>query len=315
MRAEVRELPEAFLSRLRQVIPAARWDAVVNTFTAPAPTTFRVNTLKSSAAEVREALSVAGLLLARVPWWAEAFLLQRGTLRELQDTALYREGRIYVQGLSSMLPPLVLSPQPGEMVLDLTAAPGSKTTQLACLMQGQGRIVANDSDKVRFYKLRANVQQQGAANVELSLRFGETFGTRQPAAFDRVLVDAPCSAEGRFLTTEPKSYRFWSPRKVHEMAHKQRRLLVSGLQALKPGGTLVYSTCTFAPEENEGVVDWALAQVPGALVEAFTLDLPNQALGLGGWLDRTFHPSLKHARRILPTEQMEGFFIARLRRA
>ena len=314
MRADARMLPEAFLERLKTLIPSHRWDAVVNTFTTPAPTTFRVNTLKAAPEAVRAELAEAGFLLGGVSWWSAAFLLQRGTLRELQETRVYREGAIYVQGLSSMLPPLVLAPEPEETVLDLTAAPGSKTTQMACLMQGRGRLLANDSDRVRFYKLRANVQHQGAVNVEPHLGYGETLGRRQPEAFDRVLVDAPCSVEGRFQAREPKSYRFWSLRKVHEMAHKQRRLLVAGLAALRPGGTLVYSTCTFAPEENEAVVDWAMGQAPGAAVEPFTLALPNQMAGLTAWAGRPFHASLQHARRILPTDQMEGFFIAKLRK-
>lgn len=315
MRSEARVLPPIFLDRLRRILPASQRDAVVNTFTQPKPTTFRANTLKASAPDVRQRLTEEGFLLETVPWCPEAFVLRRGGLRELQETELYRSGAIYVQSLSSMLPPLVLDPQPGETVLDLTAAPGSKTTQLACLMRGEGRLVANDNNRVRFYKLQANVAKQGAGNVELTLRHGESFGKQQPDAFDRVLVDVPCSAEGQFLTQEPSSFLYWKPWKVAEMARKQRRLLLSALQALHSGGVAVYSTCTFAPEENEAVVAWALEACGGAAeLEPMSLGVPNRMAGLRAWEGRAFPPSLARAVRVLPTPLMEGFFIARLRK-
>lgn len=315
MPPDARGLPPLFLERLRAVVPTGRYDAVLRTFAQPKPTTLRVNTLKSSAPEVWERLTAAGFLLERVPWCREALILRRGRLRELQETDDYRTGAIYVQGLSSLLPPLVLDPQPGETILDLAAAPGSKTTQMAARMQGRGRIVAVDNNRVRCYKLQANVAQQGAAIVEVVLADGAVFGRRHAGAFDRVLVDAPCSVEGRFLASEPSSYRFWKPAKIHEMVRTQRRLLRAGIEALRPGGMLVYSTCTFAPEENEAVVDWALAQAgETAGLEPITLELPNAAAGLTRWEERTFHPSLARARRIIPTDQLEGFFIARLRK-
>ena len=315
MRAEAQRLPELIDELLRRVVPSHQWHAILNTFTAPTPTTFRINTLKASGQAVREQLTEQGFRLERVSWYPEAFILRGGQLRELQGAEAYRQGLIYVQGLSSMLPPLVLDPQPGETVLDLTAAPGSKTTQIACLMQGQGRIVANDNNRVRFYRLQANLRQQGADVVELSLAYGEAFGKRHPDAFDRVLADVPCSAEGRFQTADPASYRYWKPGKIHEMAHKQRRLLLAALTAVRPGGIVVYSTCTFAPEENEAVVQWVLEQTgEAALIEPIVLGCSNQMAGLARWEDRAFHPSMRHARRILPTTEMEGFVLARLRK-
>lgn len=308
-------LPELFLERLRRLVPPGQWSSTVRSFAQRKPTTFRVNTLKASAREVYEQLTREGFGLERVGWYADAFILRRGQLRELQASALYQHGAIYVQSLASMLPPLLLDPQPGESVLDLTAAPGSKTTQIACLMQGRGRILANDNNRVRFYKLRANVAHQGAENVECTMQFGETVGKRYPGAFDRVLVDAPCSAEGRFLTSEPKSLGFWKLSKVHEMARKQRRLLESGIAALRPGGVLVYSTCTFAPEENEGVIQHALQMWKDAVtLEPMTLTLSNASRGLVAWEDDRLDPSLTRTMRILPTDEMEGFFIARLRK-
>lgn len=316
MRSEVKVLPEAFLERLRSIIPSQKWDQIANTFSEPKPTTFRVNTLKANANAVRETLGQSGFRSEPVSWCPDAFILRSGRLRELQETDPYRKGEIYVQALSSMIPVLVLDPKPGEMILDLTAAPGSKTTQIACLMKGEGKIVANDNNKVRFFKLKANVELQGASNVMLSLKHGESFGRTHPGEFDRVLLDAPCSAEGRFDVREPASYRYWKEAKVREMARKQRRLLLSGLSALKPGGVLVYSTCTFAPEENEEIIDWALQKSNGGFrLEKIALPFPNQSPGLNGWEGKMFDPAVRQTLRILPNGQMEGFFIAKLRKS
>ena len=309
-----RALPPEFLERLARILPASEHDAVLRSFSQAKPTTFRVNTLHASVEAVRTELEGAGFQLDPVSWRPGAFMLRQGELERLQETEVYKTGKVYVQSLSSMMPALALDPQPGERILDLTAAPGSKTTQMACLMNGQGTIVANDNNRPRFYKLKANVKMQGASNVEVSLRYGESFGQR-PGEFDRVLVDAPCSTEGRFYLPKPASYQFWKPRKMHEMAHKQRKLLAAGLHTLKPGGVLVYSTCTFAPEENEAVVDWALKKYAHLVsLEPITLPIQNVSPGLVGWEDRSYHPELRQAVRILPNTVMEGFFMAKLRK-
>ena len=132
MRSEVQSFPKLFLDRLRKIVPPHKFDVIANTFAAPKPSTFRANSLKASRGAVRKQLEAEGFRLAEVSWYPDAFVLRAGRLRELEKTEVYRNGKIYVQGLSSMIPPLVLDPKPGECVLDLTAAPGSKTTQMAC---------------------------------------------------------------------------------------------------------------------------------------------------------------------------------------
>ena len=309
-----RALPQEFLDRLGRIVPTPQLESVLRTFSQAKPTTFRVNTLQASVEAVRAELEAADFQLEPVRWQLEAFMLRQGDLERLQATDIYKTGMVYVQSLSSMVPALVLDPQPGERILDLTAAPGSKTTQMACLMQGQGTIVANDNNRPRFYKLKANVTRQGASNVEVSLRYGESFG-RRPGEFDRVLVDAPCTTEGRFYLPKPASFQFWAPRKIHEMVNKQRKLLAAGLHTLKPGGVLVYSTCTFAPEENEAVIDWALGKYPELVaLEPITLPFENVSSGLTEWEDRSYHPSLRQTVRILPNAVMEAFFLAKLRK-
>ncbi len=317
MRTIVRRLPDEFVERFRRLVPSSRVDALLNTFSITRPTTFRVNTLRAEPRAIREQLTEAGIRLQHVPWYDEAFIVLNADDRRVGELPAYESGAIYVQGLSSMLPPLVLQPQPGETVLDLTAAPGSKTSQLAALMQNRGTLIANDNNRVRLFKLHATVERQGATCVEVTGFYGETVWRRYGERFDRVLLDAPCSAEGRFSVHEPKSYHYWKPKKIQEMARKQKKLLYSAIHALKPGGTLVYSTCTFAPEENETVLDWALGKFGGA-VELVPVELmsgrpmPPHMTGMGQWNGHAFHPSVRAAVRVLPSEMVEGFFIAKL---
>ena len=315
MRSEAHSLPKLFLERLRGIIPTQKFDAIANTFTEPKPTTFRINSLKTSRERTREQLERHGFGLASVSWFSDAFILRKGRLRELEKTDSYVKGEIYVQNLSSMIPPLVLDPKSGETVLDLTAAPGSKTTQIACLMKGEGTIVANESDRIRCEKLKANIEIQGIENVQVLLGYGESIGKKYPEHFDKILLDASCSAEGRFNTREPSSYRYWKPETVLEMAKLQKKLFASAFSTLKPGGVLVYSTCTFAPEENEAVLNDALEQFDAA-IEIGTIDfpIPNRTAGMLAWEGKKFHSSVKKALRILPTHEMEAFFIARLRK-
>ncbi|HXV28559.1 MAG TPA: RsmB/NOP family class I SAM-dependent RNA methyltransferase [bacterium] len=315
MRSEVKRLPELFLERMRRLIPPQKWDGFANTFTETRPTTFRINTLKASRPVLKEKLEQSGFRIQNVSWYPEAFIMRGGTLRELQKTEAYLKGEIYVQGLASMLPPIVLDPQSGDLILDLTAAPGSKTTQLAAMMRGEGKIIANDNNKIRFFKLKANVELQGAANVTLSLKGGELFGREQPEKFDRILLDAPCSAEGRFNIHDPASYKFWKPAKIKEMARKQKMLFASAFHALRPGGVLVYSTCTFAPEENEAVLTWAMEKYRDRIrIEKIHLPLHNQTAGISQWENKLFDRAVRNAIRIMPNSEMEAFFIARLRK-
>ena len=307
-------LPEAFLDRLRRIVPAEDFDAVRTSFAAPQATGFRINTLRAKAAEVIAALRAADLhphAVAGLPnaYWVDA--AERAALLASDEAAAEK---LYVQNLASQLPPVLLDPQPGERVLDLCAAPGSKTRQLVCLMQDEGEVAAVEVVRGRFFKLRANLEAQGALSVQTFQRDGATVWRHRPEHFDRVLLDAPCSTEGRFRADEGETTRYWSPRKIKEMASKQKKLLFSAIQSLRPGGTLVYSTCTFAPEENEAVLsrfltkfDGALEAVPVALPDAFRIQP-----ALETWNGKTFHAGVRHARRVLPTETTEAFFVARL---
>ncbi|HBO96853.1 MAG TPA: RNA methyltransferase, partial [Candidatus Omnitrophica bacterium] len=270
----------------------------------------RVNTLKTTRSEIITRLKERDISFKEVPWSAEALILEGITREGLGRMDLINDGSLYRQSLSSMLPVLVLAPRPGERVLDMCAAPGSKTTQMAALMRDEGEIIAVEAIRGRFYKLKSVLAQCGATNVAVKLTDARRF--RSPVFFDRILVDAPCSSEGRFKMSDPDTYAYWSPRKIKEMVRKQRGLLLHASRLLKPGGTLVYATCTFAPEENEGVVDWLLRKTNGrlSLEPVDFVGIPGYP-PLEGWLERKFDRRVRDCFRILPGAEMEGFFIAR----
>lgn len=308
-------LPPAFLERLERIVPAGHLESCRRAFIAVAPTAFRVNGLLAEPAGVVEELESVGIHPSPLSWRADAYTVAPEARRSLTETAACREGRLYIQNPSSMVPPEVLGPVPGEWILDLAAAPGGKTLHLAALMGNRGRISAVEPGRSRFFRLQRNLEAGGVTCAQLYQRDGVGVGRTCPEWFDRVLLDAPCSAEGRMRGDDPETFRFWSPRRIKEMSRLQRRLLLSGLRSVKVGGVLVYSTCTFAPEENEMIINRALGRHGHAVaVEAVDLPLANAVAGLTAWGGRDLDPALEGTVRILPDGLMEGFYVARLRK-
>lgn len=308
-------LPTEFTARLKKLLEPAAFDSVMKAFSSERLTTFRANTLKTTAASLRESLNKQGYETENVDWYPDAFILKNKSLRELTETEEYKNGLLYVQSLSSMLPPLVLDPKPGEKVLDIAAAPGSKTTQMAALMENKGEITANDASRVRIYRLEANLKLQGATIARITHEDARALWQKSPEYYDKTLVDVPCSMEGRFSVADPKSCQDWSLKKVRELSRLQRWILRSAVSATKPGGTIVYSTCTLSPDENEEVIDWLLKKEKGNVtleqVEVGSLRFdPVQH----SWEGKTYDPTLALTARIHPTALMEGFYIAKLKK-
>lgn len=307
--------PKEFLERLARIVPAEKYEAVLLAFTDRRPSVFRANTLKITPHALRVNLQKEGIEVETVAWNDNAFVLKGTTQRVLMETELYKQGFLYLQNLSSMIPPLVVDPQRDETILDITAAPGSKTTQMAAIMQNTGTIIANDKSRIRLYKLEANLKMQGVTNTKVTYRPAEMFWKINPESFDKALVDVPCSMEGRMHVESEKTYKDWSMRKIKELVGMQRHILRSAVSSTKPGGTIIYSTCTLAPEEDEGVVDWLLTQEKGAVeVEQIALKLPNAIPGLTQWNTKTFDPQMARTLRILPGNHMEGFYVAKLKK-
>ncbi len=308
------ELPPAFLERLQTILPAPIYQRVLPTFAEPAATTFRINTLKSDE-QLCDELAQVGIEPEEVD---EAPLCYRiaNEQRELLTHGPWQSrGELYVQDIGSVMIANALKVQPEEEVLDLAAAPGGKTLVLAAEMENRGRIAAVEPVKNRFFLLQDNLQTHGATLVDCYMKDGIKVGRQVPERFDRVLLDAPCSSESRFSLLAPESFQFWSEKKIAQVQRKQKQLLHSAITALKPGGRLIYSTCSFAPEENEAVVDRQL-KLWGEQIDVLPLNLPTKDWlpGLGEWGKQTFDSRLELARRILPNGLQHGFFICALQK-
>lgn len=308
-------LHEKFLEKLDDFVPADKKQTVLESFLHRKPSTFRANTLKITADELEKELKTLGIEIERVPWYKDAFVLKNVPQKVLAETKFYKEGYLYVQSLSSMIPPLVLEPQPNEIILDMTAAPGSKTTQIAMLMNNTGTLVANDKSRIRNFRLTANLKLQGVTNTHVLSQPGEFLWKKYPEYFDRVLVDVPCSMEGRFFVEDPKTYQDWTPGKVKQLSEMQKWLLRSAVSSTRVGGTIVYSTCTLSPEENEEVINWILKKEGGAVeLEDISIKDLLTDKGLTHYKNRIFDERLSKTVRIYPSIDMEGFFIAKLRK-
>ncbi len=300
-------LPPLFLQKFQNLIPANEFDAFSDALDGNPVSGLRVNTLKISVEEFRK-LNIFDLG-ENVPWCPQSFFLP-GTQR-LGQHPFHAAGLYYLQDPSAMLPAQLLAPKPGEWVLDLSAAPGGKTTQLAALMQGKGLLVANEIKNKRIGHLIQNVERWGAGNVlvtnETPERLADTFG----AVFDAVLVDAPCSGEGMFRKDQG-ARAGWTQQMVEGCAVRQRNILAIAAKLVRPGGRLLYSTCTFSPEEDEGVIDELLRANPDFSV-AETQPQEGFDQGQPQWIGA--HPSLRHAVRLFPHKvQGEGHFACLLHR-
>jgi 16S rRNA (cytosine1407-C5)-methyltransferase len=277
--------------------PAARAESILNGLIARKPTTFRVNTLKSNNEVVLHELREDGWVVEPVAWNINAFTVRKHGASRIATLPVFTEGKLYLQSLASMLPALVLDPEEGSSVLDACAAPGSKTTQLAALLLNTGKILANDISPIRLEKLKANLRIQGVTNVTVSQMPAQFLPEKFTDQFDRVLADVPCTMEGRFDATNPKSYKNWSEVYAREFPKRQSEILRAAIACTKPGGSIVYSTCTISPDENEHVIENILHD--GNVTEEL-IHIPDFTFSSPGRVD--------------PTADMEGFFIAKLRK-
>ncbi len=307
----MQHLPDEFLERLALILPEDRLAGVIAHLHANKPVFARLNPLQAPPEQTLEHLVNAGLRAVPVPWMSTGFMVPLEQREQLTHSEPASDGRLYIQNPSSWLPVLALGVQPGMEVLDLAAAPGGKTTHIAALMDNEGRLAAVEPVRDRFFRLRGNLERCGVTIGATYRKDGRLVGRQVPGRFDRVLLDAPCSSEARFIAGEPDSWAHWSPRKVKEVSRKQKGLIMSAFDALKPGGRMVYSTCSFSPEENELIVAQLLRRRPEARL--VVPELPAEVPWIDGiteWEGRSYDEALTACRRILPDEHFDGFFFA-----
>jgi len=308
-----RERAAAHLSRYRSIVPD--FDAFMEYQFRPLRPTLRANTLLIDPRELAARLSARGMRTSGVPWhpWF-LYVDDPGPVGNPGRTLEHLLGYYYVQELTSALPPLLLSPGPGELVLDMAAAPGSKTTQMAQMMRNSGTIIANDVDYRRIGALRSNVDRLRVTNVVIARNDARYIAPG--VTFPRILLDAPCSSEG-VARRAPEHLSRLTLNQIRSISRLQMALIRRAHGLLQPGGILVYSVCTFAPEEAELVVDHALSLG----MEPLEIELPLRTEpGLREWTDergRTyrFSSGVERAVRIYPhMNDTGGMFIALLRK-
>lgn len=269
----------------------------------------RLNPLAGDPKETLVKMKTLGWKGEASAWCDNGYSITEG-FEMLRDSDLVTSGSIYLQNEASWVPVVALNPQPGEIVLDICAAPGGKTSHIAALMQNKGRLVANDNSRPRLMKLRQNLTRLHAT-AEYTLHDATRLSRAFPeSTFDKILLDAPCSGEGLINLMQPKTLDSWSVAHIRRLSGLQKQLIVEAWSRLKPGGMLVYSTCTMAPEENEVVVNHLLKHRDDAVILPMPFSLKRTMSGLVAWNDRAFDPSLQDTIRLLPEGGREAFFTA-----
>jgi 16S rRNA (cytosine1407-C5)-methyltransferase len=272
----------------------------------------RVNTLKIEIEQARQTWPERyGWTVRPVPFCAAGWQIAG---HDLGDTLEFQNGYYYIQDAASMLPAEMFSDHASPLILDLAAAPGGKTTHLASRYADRGVILANDTSAKRITALRANLQNWGVFGALVTNYPGERLGRWFPETFDRVLLDAPCSGDTLRITTGRKT-RTVSDREHEALCQRQEALLLSAFQAVRPGGEIVYSTCTMSPAEDEAVLDDLLRRYPQQAVIDTVDHVAVNAPGLDSDGRATFDPQVRHAIRLWPhLYQTSGFFAARIRK-
>ncbi len=269
------------------------------------PQTFWVNSLK-------ENYQLDLDHCAPIIWRPQAFRYKNSD--SLGLSWQYRTGLLQIQEEVSMLPVKLLDPQPHETIIDLCAAPGNKTAEIAVALQNTGTVIANDRNYQRMKALGQITRRLGLMNITITIQNAANYQSF-PNYFDKVLVDAPCSCEGT-VRKKPDRPIAVNPRQHRHFASSQIAILKKAVNLCKPGGRIVYSTCTFAPEENEGVISAILNHYrEQVLVEPIKLDNFRWCDGITEWQDQHYHSSVQHTMRVWPhLNNTGGFFVAVLRK-
>ena len=275
------------------------------------PTIIRLSDTLGNHNHIIESLEKQGIELNKIAVIPNAYEVVTGE-ENIGKTIEHTIGKYYIQSLSSMIPPLILNPTKDDVVLDLCAAPGSKSTQLAELMEYKGTLYSNEPNLSRVKALVHNLDKMNTVNMSVIKEKGEVLSKTFPNYFDKILVDAPCSALGVVQKKQEVS-NWWNPKQVEIISSLQLRLLISAIKMAKVGADIVYSTCTLTIEENEFIIDKVLSKYPVRL-EPFDLDLPHKN-GFVNVGDYNFDESMSLTKRIIPWElKSEGFFVAKLRK-
>ena len=274
---------------------------ILNGYSQNRVVSLRVNTIKATSQEICNELLRNNIEFEKVSFCDEALVIKNTNEQEIKELDIYKNESIYLQSLSSMLPPIILEPKENEDILDMTAAPGGKTTQIAALTNNKAHITACEMNNIRIEKLKYNVEKQGATSVSIlkedSRRLNDYF------AFDKILLDAPCSGSGTIELENEKTYNGFTEKLLEKTTQSQLTLLKEALKILKPGHEMLYSTCSILQEENEDIISKV---IKGTKVEVVPIEIQGDIPKLPC--------KMEGALCVEPTKYYEGFFVAKLKK-
>lgn len=296
-------IPQFLIEMLETQYGIELTQEILEGYMAKRKVTFRVNTIKVKCEDVEKILKDAGMEIKKVAWSNGAYIVENATEKDLQELDIYEKGEIYLQSLSSMLPPIILEPKEKYDILDMAAAPGGKTTQMAALTGNKARITACEMNKIRAEKLKYNIQKQGATSVYVmetdSRRINSFF------SFDQVLLDSPCSGSGTLNANDVNTQKYFTKKLIEKCTKTQAELLKKAITVLKPGKEMVYSTCSILACENEDIIEKILKLNNCEIVPielASTEEIP------------LLPSKIKGTMCVKPTSLYEGFFVAKIRK-
>ena len=299
-----------FIETLKKQYSRENVDKILNGLSCERAVTLRINTLKSDVCEIKDFLKSAEIEFDIVKWSNCGLIIKNKREIDLQNLSIYNDGKIYLQSLSSMLPPIILKPEIGEDILDMAAAPGGKTTQIAALTKNQANITACEMNVIRAERLRYNVEKQGANSVYVMQK--DSRNVDDYFSFDRILLDAPCSGSGTLNLNDNNAFKYFSPKLVDKSRKTQISLLKKAITVLKKGKELVYSTCSILKNENEDVVNEVLTFFNNGKYDFKIEIVPIEFEGID---ELPLLPScISGTICVCPNEMYEGFFVAKIRK-
>lgn len=276
---------------------------IIDGYSQKRPVTLRANTLKTNIENVKNVFDSMQISYQEVSWYKDALILEKFPEEEIKKLDIYQNGEIYLQSLSSMLPPLVLSPKENENILDMAAAPGGKTTQMLALSENKAYITACEKNKIRAERLQYNLNKQGANRVNVMIKDARLLDDF--FSFDKILLDAPCSGSGTISIFDKKLESTFTEDLVARSSKVQKELLKKAITLLKPGHEMVYSTCSILSKENEEIIQ---KFVDLKQIEVIPIDRTC-------FSNATLLPtSIEGTLCICPSALYEGFFVAKLKK-
>ena len=299
----IEKIPELLLQRLKQQYNENELEQIINGYNATRKVTIRVNTIKSNLEKVCEQLEENNISYKKVLWSETALIINEAEEEPIQELDIYKNGEIYMQSLSSMLPPIILNPKQGTDILDMAAAPGGKTTQMAAITENKAFITACEINKLRAERLKYNIEKQGASSVNImsadARKLDDYF------SFNQILLDAPCSGSGTINLNNTEKQLLFTENFENKLEKTQTELLEKAIKLLKNGNEMVYSTCSILFKENENIINKIIKKA----------NLEVVPIKFEGMEEIPMLPcKIEGALCVCPNELYEGFFVVKLKK-